>query len=44
MSITVTFLALVFWVWLLGPLGAILVVRLAVLGAALLVDVDAEAR
>jgi AI-2 transport protein TqsA len=40
LSITVTFLALVFWAWLLGPLGAILAIPLTLLGKTLLVDID----
>ena len=44
LSITVTFLSLVFWAWLLGPLGVILAVPLTLLAKALLVDVDPRAR
>jgi predicted PurR-regulated permease PerM len=44
LSVTVTFLALVFWAWLLGPLGAILAVPLTLLAKALLVDIDPRAR
>jgi len=44
LSATVTFVALVFWAWLLGPLGAILAVPLTLLGKALLVDIDPRAR
>jgi AI-2 transport protein TqsA len=44
LSITVTFVALVFWAWLLGPLGAILAIPLTLLAKALLVDVDPRAR
>jgi predicted PurR-regulated permease PerM len=44
LSVTVTFLALVFWAWLLGPLGAILAIPLTLLVKALLVDVDPQAR
>jgi predicted PurR-regulated permease PerM len=43
LSITVTFLALVFWAWLLGPLGAILAIPLTLLVKALLVDLDPRA-
>ena len=44
LSITVTFVALVFWAWLLGPLGAILAIPLTLLAKALLVDIDPRAR
>ena len=44
LSVTVTFVALVFWAWLLGPLGAILAIPLTLLCKALLVDVDPQAR
>jgi AI-2 transport protein TqsA len=44
LSVTVTFMALVFWAWLLGPLGAILAVPLTLLAKALLVDIDPSAR
>lgn len=44
LSVTVTFLALVFWAWLLGPLGAILAIPLTLLAKALLVDLDPKAR
>jgi AI-2 transport protein TqsA len=44
LSVTVTFVALVFWAWLLGPLGAILAIPLTLLTKALLVDVDPQAR
>jgi AI-2 transport protein TqsA len=44
LSVTVTFLALVFWAWLLGPLGAILAIPLTLLVKALLVDIDPQAR
>ena len=40
---TTTFVALVFWAWLLGPLGALLAIPLSVLIKALLVDVDPTA-
>jgi AI-2 transport protein TqsA len=42
--VTVTFVALVFWAWLLGPLGAILAIPLTLLSKALLVDIDPKAR
>ncbi|WP_406633468.1 AI-2E family transporter [Amycolatopsis sp. WGS_07] len=44
LSTVVTVLALVFWTWLLGPLGAILAVPATLLAKALLVDVDPRAR
>jgi AI-2 transport protein TqsA len=44
LSVTVTFLALVFWGWLLGPLGAILAIPLTLLAKALLVDTDPRAK
>lgn len=43
LSVTVTFLALAFWAWLIGPLGAILAVPLTLLAKALLVDIDPRA-
>jgi AI-2 transport protein TqsA len=43
LSVTVTFVALVFWAWLLGPLGAILAIPLTLLVKALLVDIDPKA-
>ncbi len=44
LSITITFLSLAFWAWLLGPLGAILAIPLTLLVKALLVDIDPRAR
>jgi predicted PurR-regulated permease PerM len=44
LAITTTFVALVFWAWLLGPLGALLAIPLTLLLKALLVDVDPSAR
>ncbi|MFS8099028.1 AI-2E family transporter [Lentzea alba] len=43
LSTTATFLALVFWAWVLGPLGALLAVPLTVLVKVLLVDLDPAA-
>ena len=40
LSVTVTFLTLFFWTWLIGPLGAILAIPLTLLAKAMLVDVD----
>ena len=44
LSVTLTFVALVFWAWLLGPLGAILAIPLTLMCKAILVDVDPQAR
>jgi predicted PurR-regulated permease PerM len=44
LATTTTFVALVFWAWLLGPLGALLAIPLTLLVKALLVDVDPTAR
>jgi predicted PurR-regulated permease PerM len=44
LAMTTTFVALVFWAWLLGPLGALLAIPLTLLIKALLVDVDPAAR
>ena len=44
LSVTVTFVVLFFWAWLLGPLGAILAIPLTLLCKALLVDIDPQAR
>jgi AI-2 transport protein TqsA len=43
LSLTVVFLSLGFWAWLLGPLGAVLAIPLTLLVKALLVDVDPRA-
>jgi AI-2 transport protein TqsA len=40
LSITVTFLSVVFWGWVLGALGALLAIPLTLLVKALLVDID----
>jgi AI-2 transport protein TqsA len=40
LSMTVTFVALLFWGWVLGALGALLAIPLTLLTKALLVDVD----
>jgi AI-2 transport protein TqsA len=44
LSATLTFLSLVFWAWVLGPLGALLAIPMTLLAKALLVDVDPQAR
>jgi AI-2 transport protein TqsA len=43
LSTTVTFVALVFWAWILGPLGALLAIPLTLLIKAILVDADPRA-
>ena len=40
LSTTLTFVSLVFWAWLLGPLGALLAIPLSLFAKAILVDVD----
>lgn len=42
LSTTLTFLSLVFWSWVLGPLGAILAVPMSLLVRAVLVDADPD--
>jgi predicted PurR-regulated permease PerM len=44
LSPTLSFLSLVFWTWVLGPLGAILAVPMSLLVRALLLDADPEAQ
>ena len=44
LSITLTFLSLVFWTFVIGPLGALLAVPLTLLAKALLVDADPASR
>jgi hypothetical protein len=44
LSTTLTFLSLVFWSWILGPLGALLAIPLTLLAKALLIDIDPSAR
>jgi predicted PurR-regulated permease PerM len=44
LSTTLTFLSLVFWAWVLGPLGAILAIPLSLLVKALLLDADPSTR
>src|SRR4051794_5599699 len=43
LSVTITFLALAVWTFVLGPIGALLAVPLALLTKALLVDIDPRA-
>jgi predicted PurR-regulated permease PerM len=40
LSTTLTFLSLVFWTWILGPLGAILAVPMSLFARAVLVEAD----
>lgn len=44
LSGTLTFMSLVFWTWVLGPLGAILAVPMSLLVRELLVDADTDGR
>lgn len=44
LSATLTFVSLVFWAWIIGPLGALLAVPLTLLAKAVLVDIDPRAR
>ena len=44
LSATVTFVALLFWAWILGPLGALLAIPMTLLLKAVLVDSDPRAR
>jgi predicted PurR-regulated permease PerM len=44
LSPTLTFLSLVFWAWLIGPLGALLAVPLSLLMRSLLVEADPRGR
>lgn len=44
LSVTLTFLSLVFWAWVLGPLGAVLAIPVTLLAKALLVDIDPSTR
>ncbi|HWM74029.1 MAG TPA: AI-2E family transporter, partial [Nocardioides sp.] len=43
LSTTLTFLSLVFWAWVLGPLGALLAVPMTLFFRAILVEADPEA-
>jgi predicted PurR-regulated permease PerM len=43
MSMVLTLVAVVFWAWVLGPIGAILAVPLTLLVKALLIDADPRA-
>ncbi|HEU4337786.1 MAG TPA: AI-2E family transporter, partial [Nocardioides sp.] len=44
LSTSLTFLSLVFWTWILGPLGALLAVPMSLLVRALLVEADPDGR
>ncbi|WP_037065758.1 AI-2E family transporter [Pseudonocardia acaciae] len=44
LSLTLTFLSLVVWSWLIGPLGALLAIPLTLLTKALLLDIDPQTR
>jgi len=44
LSATVSFLSLVFWAWVLGPLGALLAIPLTLLTKGLLIDIDPGTR
>jgi AI-2 transport protein TqsA len=44
LSMTVTFVALLFWGWVMGALGALLAIPLTLFAKALLVDTDPRAR
>ncbi|GGK68441.1 AI-2E family transporter [Nocardia camponoti] len=44
LSVTLTFLSLVFWAWVIGALGAVLAIPLTLLVKALLLDIDPSAR
>jgi AI-2 transport protein TqsA len=44
LSTTLTFLSLVFWTWVLGPIGALLAVPMSLLLRAVLVDADPDGR
>ncbi|MGH3505889.1 MAG: AI-2E family transporter [Nocardioidaceae bacterium] len=44
LATSVTFMSLVFWGWVLGPLGALLAIPLSLLAKAVLIDVDEDRR
>ena len=44
LSASMSFLSLVFWSWVLGPLGALLAIPLSLLAKGLLVDIDPRTR
>jgi AI-2 transport protein TqsA len=44
LSLTLTFLSLVFWTFVIGPIGAILAIPMTLLAKALLLDIDPNTR
>ena len=44
LSTTLSFVSLIFWAWVIGPLGALLAIPLTLFAKALLVDVDPSLR
>lgn len=44
LSTTLSFFSLVFWTWVIGPLGALLAIPLTLFAKALLIDTDPSAR
>ena len=44
LSTTMSFLSLVFWAWVLGPVGALLAIPLTLLAKCLLIDIDPASR
>ena len=44
LSVTLTFVSLIFWAWVIGPLGALLAIPLSLLAKALLLDIDPSTR
>jgi hypothetical protein len=44
LTATLSFVSLIFWTWVIGPLGAILAIPLTVLTKAVLLDMDPGAR
>ncbi|MFJ2839823.1 MULTISPECIES: AI-2E family transporter [Nocardia] len=44
LGVTITFLSLVFWAWVIGALGALLAIPLTLLVKALLLDIDPSTR
>jgi AI-2 transport protein TqsA len=44
LSTTATFLSLIIWAWVLGPLGALLAIPLSLLVRALLIDSDPDSK
>ena len=44
LSVTLTFVSLIFWTWVIGPLGALLAIPLSLLTKAVLLDIDPSTR